>query len=232
MRENSRSLLGALLLANATGVAAITNGVYHPYVNEGEREIEYGLVLRGSGDEQLSLQSASFAYAWTDRISTELYLLSEQPEHGGGRARAYELEVKWQLTEQGEYSSDWGLLLEAEAGRGGDQYEIAAGVLWEKELGRRWVAAANAILEYEFGADVGDEFETAFRGQLRYLRAPTLEPAVEIYLDDQDYAAGPALLGAWRLGVAKQLRWEFGVLFGIGHGTPDTSLRGSVEFEF
>jgi hypothetical protein len=32
--------------------------------------------------------------------------------------------------------------------------------------------------------------------------------------------------------VAKQLRWEFGVLFGIGHGTPDTSLRGSVEFEF
>ncbi len=232
MHERSRRLLCALLLANASGIHAATNGIYHPYVSEGEREIEYGLVLRGTGDEQLSLQSASFAYAWSDRISTEFYLLSEQPEHGGTRGRFYELEVKWQLTEQGEYSADWGLLFEAESDQNVDRHEIAAGVLWEKELGHRWVAAANAALEYEFGANISNEVETAFRGQLRYLHAQALEPAVELYLDDQDYAAGPALLGAWRLGVAKQLHWEFGVMFGIGHSTPDTSLRGSVEFEF
>jgi hypothetical protein len=232
MRELARWWLATALVAQGGVAAAATTGVYHPYVNEREREFEYGLILRDVGAERLSFQRVSFAYAWTDRISTEVYLLSESPSHGGGRERAFEVEVKWQLTEQGEFASDWGLLLEAEVGDGVDRHEVATGVLWEKELGHRWVAAANAMLEYEFGDDVDNEFETAFRAQLRYLHAPTLEPALELYLDDQDYAAGPALQGAWRVGAGKQVRWELGLLFGIGHDTPATSLRTNLEFEF
>jgi hypothetical protein len=232
VREPVRRLLMIGLAAQATSATAATTGVYHPYLNEREREVEYGLIHRDLGGDRVVLHRASVGYAWSDRISTELYLLSDSPSSEGARARAYELEVKWQLTEQGEYSSDWGILFEAELGKDTDEHELAVGVLWEKELLHRWVAAANAMLEYEFGNAVDDEFETGFRAQLRYLHAPTLEPAVELYLDDEDYAIGPALLGAVRIGAGRQVRWELGVQFGIGHKTPDASLRTNIEIEF
>lgn len=222
--------LSACLVAGTA--AAATNGVYHPYVNAHESEIEYGVTWRDIGDRAVALQRASVGHAWTDDVSTELYLLSEFATHDRERVRGYELEVRWQLTEQGEYASDWGLLLELETAAGLDRHEASAGVLWEKELGHRWVAAANALLEYEFGGDLHNEFETAFRGQLRYLQRPAFEPAIEIYLDDTDYALGPALLGAHRLAAGRQLRWEAGLYFGIDAATPSVSARTSIEFEF
>ena len=212
--------------------SAATSGVYHPYVNAHEREVEYGVTWRGVGDSALSLQRASIGYAWTDNVATELYVLSEFATHDRARARAYELEARWQLTEQGEYASDWGLLLELEAGAGIDRHEASIGVLWERELGGRWVAAANALVEYEFGGEVADEFETAFRGQVRYLHHPAFEPAIEIYLDDTDYALGPVLLGAHRLSAGRQLRWEAGLYFGINAATPSVSARTNIELEF
>jgi len=232
MRDSARWLLAGTLLACTLPAGAATDGVYHPYVNQGEREVEYGLTWRGLGDDSLTLQRASVAYSWTDRLSTELYLISEFPSHGDSRVRASELEVKWQLTEQGEYSSDWGLLFEVEVGDDIDRDEVAAGVLWEKELGGRWVAAANALLEYESGAEIENEFETAFRAQLRYRHRPAFEPAVELYLDDIDHAAGPAILGARPLGAGNQLRWELGLYFGLDSETPDLSLRTNLAFEF
>lgn len=231
MRSTLLILAAALLLAPRAAPAA-TPGVYHPYVNPHEREIEYGLSWRGLGDGALTLQQLSLGYGWNERWSTELYLLREFPSHGDGRARGWEFEARYQLTEQGEYASDWGLLFELEQGDDSDRHELAAGVLWEKELGHRWVAAANALLEYEFGADVGNEFESAFRAQLRYLHRAAFEPALELYLDDQDYALGPAALGAWRLGPGRQLRWQVGLLFGIDRDTPKHSLRTALELEF
>jgi hypothetical protein len=226
-------LAGAALCLLLAGVAhADIHGVYHPYVNMHEREVEYGVTWRGIGDDVKSLQRASIGYAWSDNVATEIYLLSEFATHDQARARAYELEVRWQLTEQGEYSSDWGLLLEAEVGAGLDHHEISAGVLWEKELGGRWVAAANGLIEYEFGGDVDNELETGFRGQLRYLMQPAFEPAIEIYLDDTDYAVGPVALGAHRFSAGRQMRWEAGIYFGINGSTPSTTARVNIEYEF
>ena len=227
--------IGSALLACALlpfPASAATNGVYHPYVNQAEREIEYGIVWRDVGGRDISLQRASVGYAWSDDLATELYLLSEGPAHDAARARAYELEVRWQLTEQGEYASDWGLIFEAEVGADADRHEIATGVLWEKQFGRRWVAAANALLEYELGHGVENEFETAFRGQLRYLQGPAFEPAIELYLDDQDYAMGPAVLGMARFAAGRKFRWEAGLLFGLDRETPDATLRAGIEVEF
>lgn len=224
------ALLACALLPCAASAA--TNGVYHPYVNQAEREVEYGIVWRDVGGRDVSLQRASVGYAWSDDIATEFYLLSEGPAHDAERARAYELEVRWQLTEQGEYTSDWGLVFEAEVGADGDRHEIATGVLWERQFGRRWVATANALLEYEFGVDVENEFETAFRGQMRYLQCPSFEPAIELYLDDQDYALGPTVLGMLRLSAGRKIRWEAGLLFGLDRETPDTTLRAGIEVEF
>ncbi len=220
------------LLALADSAIAATDGVYHPYVSRNERELEYGVTWRGIGDHPLSYQRVSFAYAWADHVSTELYLLSESPSHSQARIRGYELETKWQLTEQGEFWADFGLLFEIEGGKGFEERELSVALLVEKELGNRWVAAANGIVEYEFGDLIENEFETALRAQLRYLKSPAFEPAIELYLDDQDYAIGPALLGAYRFSAGKQIRWDIGLPLGIKHDTPSTSLRINLEFEF
>ncbi|MBK8286249.1 MAG: hypothetical protein IPK97_15970 [Ahniella sp.] len=216
-----------LPLANAG-----TPGVYHPYVNQAEREIEYGLVRRDLGGDAVNLQRASFGYSWTDNLATEFYVLSEFPTHDQARARAVEVEVRWQLTEQGEYASDWGLLFEAEIGTDTDRHALAAGVLWEKELGHRFVAAANALVEVEFGSAIENEIETEFRGQLRYLKHPLFEPAIELYSDDIDKAIGPVVLGTARIAEGRKIHWEAGMLFGLDRATPDRSLRLGIEFEF
>jgi hypothetical protein len=194
---NKYVISSALLLTafGATQVHAEMNRVYHPYVEQNERELEYGFVLRDLGGDEVLLNRAGMGYAWNDKLFTEVYLLTESLTHEGEQIRGYEAEVKWQITEQGEYWADWGLLLEAGTARDISSHEFAAGILWEKELASRWVATANAIAEYEYGSDIEDEFETALRGQLRYRYSIAFEPALEFYLDDQDWAAGPALLG-------------------------------------
>lgn len=221
-----------LMAVSAAQVHAEMNRVYHPYVEQNERELEYGFTLRDLGGDQVLLNRAGIGYAWNDKIFTEVYLLTESINHEGEQVRGYEVELKWQITEQGEYWADWGLLLEAGTAKDINSHELAAGVLWEKELASRWVATANAIAEYEYGGDITDEFETALRAQLRYRYSMAIEPAFEFYLDDQDWAAGPALMGTVKFSGRKQVRWELGLLFGLNEDTPESSLRGGIEFEF
>ena len=124
-------LLSAFLCASQITHADMAR-VYHPYVEQQERELEYGLVWRDLGGDPLLLQRAGVGYAWTDRLFTEVYVLNESITHEDQRIRGYEVEVKLQLTEQGEYWADWGLLLEAGTARDISQHELAAGLLWER----------------------------------------------------------------------------------------------------
>jgi len=231
----SKFLIRSAVLLIALGAIqahAEMNRVYHPYVEQSECELEYGFTLRDLGGEDVLLNRAGLGYAWNDKIFTEVYLLTESITHEGEQIRGYEAELKWQITEQGEYWADWGLLVEVGTAKDISSHEIAAGLLWEKELAPRWTATANAIIEYEYGSDIEDEIETALRAQLRYRQGVAFEPAVEMYLDDQDWAAGPAFLGTIKLTGRKQLRWELGLLFGLDAETPTSSLRGAIEFEF
>ena len=84
----------------------------------------------------------------------------------------------------------------------------------------------------QFGDAIESEFETTFRGQLRYLLKPAFEPAIECYLDDLDKVAGPAVLGTARLGAGRRLHWEAGVYFPLDRRSPSTTLRIGLEFEF
>lgn len=231
---NKYTINSVLLLITASTVQAHAemNRVYHPYVEQNERELEYGFTLRDLGGDQVLLNRVGMGYAWNDKIFTEIYLLTESITHEGEQIRGYEAEIKWQITEQGEYWADWGLLLEAGTAKNISSHEFALGILWEKELASRWVTAANVIAEYEYGSDIKDEFETALRAQLRYRYNIELEPALEFYLDDQDWAAGPVLMGTVKFSGSKQVHWELGLLFGMDADTPETSLRGGIEFEF
>lgn len=232
MNKYSGYLAALIVACYCLSANADTDRVYHPYVEHSERELEYGFTLRDLGGDNVLLNRAGLGYAWNDKIFTEVYLLTESITHEGEQIHGYEAELKWQITEQGEYWADWGLLVEVGTAKDISSHEIAVGLLWEKELATRWTATANAILEYEYGSDIEDEIETAIRAQLRYRQGVAFEPAVEIYLDDQDWAAGPAFLGTIKLTGRKQLRWELGLLFGLDAETPTSSLRGGIEFEF
>jgi hypothetical protein len=94
--------------------------VYHPYVQAMEKEVEWRLVA-ADGDH---LQRLGIGRALTDRIFVEGYLIAAE-EGDTFRLQGYELETRLQLTEQGEYAIDWGLLLELEKAHEEDEYELA-----------------------------------------------------------------------------------------------------------
>ena len=221
-------LFGAALTPLAQ---ADTNGVYSPYVNQTERELEYSVVVRGIGDGPISLQRLSASYAWNDAFATELYVISDTLGAGDQRVRGYEVEALWQIGEQGQYWADFGVLFEYEH-FDDDLRELSAGLLLERQLSQQLLLSVNALLEYEYRKDRQDELETALYARLRYLYRPSLEPALELYLDDRDYAFGPALSGSARLAPGKQLRWSLGLPMGFTRRSPDLSLRAAVEFEF
>lgn len=215
-------LIPGLTLADDLAV----DKVYHPYVQPLEREVEWRMVA-ADGDH---LQRLGIGRSVNDRVFVEGYLLAAE-EDDTFRLEGYELETRIQLSEQGEYAVDWGMMVELEKAHQEDEWELATALLMEKQWGR-WVGAANLWLEYEWGDEVQDEFETAVALQTRYRLSPKFEPAIEFYGGENTRALGPVAMGDVRFAAGKKLHWETGVLFGLSKKTPDTILRLLAEYEF
>ena len=200
--------------------------VYHPYVQPLEKEVEWRMVA-ADGDH---LQRLGIGRSFNDAVFVEGYLIAAE-EGDTFRLEGYELETRLQLTEQGEYAIDWGLLVELEKAHQENEWELASALLMEKQWGR-WSGAANLWLEYEWGDDIKDEFETAVALQGRYRLSPAFEPAIEFYGGENTRALGPVAMGDVRFGGGRKLHWETGVLFGLSNKTPDAVLRLLAEYEF
>lgn len=221
------TLLVTTLITSAA--QAEIGSVYRPKIDYLEKEVEYQYLSRQSGTD---LQSLSLGYSWHPRLSAELYIYSEQLTHNNRKIKGIEAELQWQLTEQGEYSADWGIIFEVNRSRDISGYEFAMGLIWEKTLSRYWIGTINTFLEYEFGSDIDNEWETALRAQLRYRKSSLFEPALELFLDDQDKAFGPVWLGQIRLAPRHHLNWQLGAYWGLDDATPNRQVRLSLEWEF
>ena len=219
------TLVGATGLSKADGLAI--DKVYHPYVQPLERELEWR-IIQYDGKQK---QRAGLGTSLSDRLFVEAYLIGEHEENESLKLSEYEIEVKWQLTEQGEYDADWGVVAELERSHNKDGWELAAGLLVEKEWGR-WVAATNLWAIYEWGDAVKAEVETALAMQLRYRYSRYFEPALELYGGQDTRGAGPVFMGNIRLGSRKKIHWEAGVIVGLDGKTPSSTLRLLAEFEF
>jgi len=217
-------LVGLPLVSVADGVAI--DKVYHPYVQALEREVEWRMISADGQQRHLFALGKSFS----DRLFVEAYLIAEQNDNNDLKAEAYELELKWQLSEQGEFAIDWGLLTEIEYEYHDDVWELATSLILEKEWGR-WVGAANAWVIYEHSS-LESEFETALSLQTRYRYSPYLEPAIEFYAGEDTRAIGPVLMGDLKLGAGKKIHWETGVIFGLNNNSPDNTWRFLTEYEF
>jgi hypothetical protein len=231
--SSSISLLAMLAtVARADGV--VVDKIYHPYVDALEQELEYRAVVQDTqpGVQNLAqVHQLSLGSAIGQQVFAELYVVGAKNRAAGFETKAWEAEVKWQLTQQGEYWADWGLLLEYEAELPRSAHEVSLGLLAEKELGR-WSAAANFMVINEWGSDVVDEVESVVALQTRYRYSEKLEPMLEFYAGQDTRALGPGLQGTLRTGVRQSLHWEAGVLFGLTKVSPDTSWRFLLEYEF
>ena len=213
---------------------SVIDKVYHPYVQPEEREIEFRSIVENDSDADegdARVYRLGYGQSFTDRWFGEVYLIGAENDDKGFRLEAYELEALWQITEQGEYSADWGMLFELEKEHSEDVMELSAALLIEREW-RRWTGTANIYGAYEFGDDIDNEFETALVMQGRYRYSRELEPAVEIYLGEDTKGLGPVMMGSWPLGGRRQLRWEGGIIFGLDSDTADQTLRVLLEYEF
>jgi hypothetical protein len=198
--------------------------VYHPYVQPLEREIEFRMI---SADDEQKYR-LGLGKSLSDRVFIEGYVIASNNENS---LDAVELEGKWQLTEQGEYSADWGVLVELEKDRHENNWELATALLMEKEFGR-WVNTTNLKIIYEWGTRIDSELESALAMQMRYRYSRLFEPAIELYSGQNTRAIGPVVMGDVKFDGPKKLHWEAGLLFGVDDKTPDTTWRVLTEYEF
>jgi len=208
--------------------------IYHPYVRELEQELEWRATLQnrqpGVADNS---QLYRFAYgrALNERWSAEAYLVGEKSSDQSFRVEGYEMESQWQLTEQGEYWADWGLLFEIEKQANKDLWEFSTGVLVEKEWGK-WSSTANLFLQGNWGASVANGIKSNLGLQARYRYSRAFEPAIELYRGHNTLGIGPVILGQIKLANRRKLNWEAGVILGLVNSSPDRTLRLLLDFEF
>ena len=228
-------VLAVILPYSTWADGVVIDRVYDPYVQPLETEIEWRAVgLRDSDQDawdSLQVHRLGVGYGFTDRWFGEIYLIGERDEDRSLNLEAVELEAKWQLTEQGEYAADWGLLFELESERDENQWEAAVTLLSAREWGR-WVGTANLAGIYEWGGDLNAEFETELRLQGRYRLTQGFEPALEFYAGQDTLAVGPVITGMRRLEGTRQIRWELGLILGLTDESPDQTLRLLFEYEF
>lgn len=208
--------------------------IYHPYVQALEKEFGYRSIYQSDnrpGEDDLMRHHFSYGQAVSQNIFVEGYLIGVKPPAGSFRIEKFELESLIQLTEQGQYWADWGLMFELSRERSEFISELDAILVSEKELGR-WTVTGNLGTGIEFGSDIRDEVDVDFKGQLRYRLNERLEPGMEYYKDEFTDALGPVLQGVERLGTNKKLHWELGALFHLNNTTPETTWRMLLEFEF
>ena len=219
---------------NVLADGSFIDKVYHPYVQPGEREFEWRLNYQKDDDDskdEVYTHRLGYGQSLNENWFLEAYLIGEKSRDDSFKIEAIELEALWQITEQGEYDEDWGLLFEYENERHKDISEFSSALIIEKEW-NKWVGTANLYLIYEWGSDIDNEFETAMSLQTRYRYSRNLEPAIEYYSSEDSDGIGPVLMGNVKLDGRKKIYWETGVILGLDNETPDQTFKFSFEFEF
>jgi hypothetical protein len=148
--------------------------VYVPNVTYGEREID----LKAGGwkkrdEERLNAWSIGYGYGITQRWGTELYIKYESS--GSERVSkfdAWEWENKFQVTEQGEYPVDAGLILEIERPKNrAEGYEIKLGPLFQTDFGD-WQLNGNFLFQRSIRAATPQQTEFGYQWQVKYRWRP------------------------------------------------------------
>lgn len=231
-RYITATCLAGGLAATAAADGIVVDRVYDPYVQPLETEIEWRTVAQLDDDTpDLLKHSLGLGRSLSDELAAEIYAIGSKTRGEDLEIDVYELELKWQLSEQGEYAFDWGAVFELERDISEDVWELSATLLSARDFGR-WTALANVGLTYEWGSGVDDEIDGNLRLQTRYRYREAFEPALELHAGQDTVVLGPAVTGTWRFSPGRKLRWEAGMFWGLDHTSPDQVARLNLEYEF
>ena len=155
MRLGRISIVGLLLLAGtAAADGVVVSKIYDPYVQPLETELEWRFVSQEDDtNPDVQKHSLGFGRSLSDRWAFELYAIGQRGAGESLSVDAYEVEAKWQLTEQGEYAYDWGVLFELEREIDDNAWEFAASLLAARDFGKI-TATANLGVIYEWGQGI------------------------------------------------------------------------------
>jgi hypothetical protein len=152
-------------------------------------------------------------------------------------------ENRFQLTPQGEYWLDAGLLVEYERAHEADEHNsLTVGALLQTELGGSNLTTLNLLFTRELGEGGAPGLSADIRLQSRWRLNPHFEPGFEVYwepgrwghfepFEAQRLRAGPVLAGMWRPGGVSKIKYEVGYLFGLNGSSERGTLRALLEFE-
>ena len=209
--------------------------VYHPYVQPHERELEWRWIYQKDSDnkqlDNAQVHRLGYGQSVSENWFVEAYLIGEKNRDSSFSLSAVELEVLNQITEQGEFFADFGLLVELEHERDEDVSEISSALLIEKEWGK-FSGTANLYLIYEWGSKIDNELETAMSLQAKYRYSRNFEPAIEFYSSDDSEGIGPVFVGDIKLSGRKKIHWETGIIFSLDNETADETFKFLIEYEF
>jgi len=246
-RMRTVAALPAMILALAVGGkptdARADHVVYSPLVEAGEKAIE----LRGhydfDGSKALDGGQAykvEFEWAPFSRWLTEVLVKYERAPGESLDATEIASENIFQLTEQGQYWADFGVLAEyAYSLEDGAANTLEVALLGQKDFGRNEV---RVNLVFEQPLESGADLEMEYRWQYRYRLSERFEPGIEMYggagewgefgsFDDHEQQLGPAAYGKFRT-TDGAIKYELGLLFGLTQQTPDTTVHFLLEYEF
>ncbi|MBT7580991.1 MAG: hypothetical protein HN573_03030 [Candidatus Marinimicrobia bacterium] len=226
--------LVSILMApfSITESSGVMEKVYHPYVIPLEKEIEWGFNFIDDPKKTKHLNqmhTIGMGYSLNESNYIEFNVGGIKYPNLNIDFNNYEIEFKHQLTEQGEYSSDWGLLVELERNTEQKKWEIATTTINEKEFGK-YSLTNNFSIIYE-NSPLKTEFETYFGSQLRYRYKEYLEPGIELHMGEGIRGIGPLFRGIYRLNKSK-LKWEIAFIHGFSSKGDDQTIKAQIEWEF
>jgi high-affinity iron transporter len=215
--------------------------VLSPYVTQGEVEFEnQGYLTQDHNAANNNEQDyiGSIGYSPTSWYHAELE--SEFTRNPGpGQTTGYSslnLENTLAVTEPGEYWIDTAVYYEMDFAHEGPN-NIQFGVLGGKTIGPI-AETFNLLLHKDFGAgDTPTGF--IYSNQAKYRLREWFEPGFEVYGDtmgkdrfqDQQFATGPGIFGAFHLANSQSIKYQLAYLFGTTDATPSGAVRWLVEYE-
>ena len=153
----------------------------------------------------------------------------------GGRIVGWEFENTFQLTPQGKYWLDLGLVLAYERRIVADLPDaIEVGPLIGMTSGR-FTHVANVILEKQVGRGASGTYEHRFSYSGTYLVGRGFRPGLEAYARPADHAyqAGPIVAGDIHLpGSASSFEYRVGVVLGVNAAAPRQTWLAQFSYEF
>ena len=239
----TKILLGLVFAAGAAllGSAARADDdfiVYSPYVTEGQSEVEFRTHQQFDADPSLGDERAylfALAHSFTSWWHAEIYLGSYERDPGGPNfLQGYEFENIFQVTDQGRYWADLGLIASFGYNHpSGDNNVVEFGPLLEKRSGAI-DQRLNLVWEKQVGAGADRHYEFRSSYSASYQINSMLEPGFEAYYRPGDDARqlGPALDGEIATAGGNEFEYHFAYLFGLNKGAPNRTLALRLEFEF